>query len=663
MKGPTALLVLPGFIPLHKLRLAALAAGVLLAGTAVMSGRNTGQRATAQNPPPGQAPERPKTYSPYANRSYATRVYWGDQHLHTSFSPDAGLVGDRHDPDDAFRFARGEQIRSSSGQLVQLERPYDWMVVSDHAEYLGLPQAFMERNPAILRTESGRKWAEALKKGGEAGYEAFVQMTAELADGKASIPNDALLKLYRPIWHRAVEAAERNNKPGTFTAFNGFEWTQSIRGNNLHRIVVFRDGPDKTKQVLPFGEFDSVNVEDLWKYLADYEEKTGGRVMAIPHNSNLSCGQMFAPKTQAGRPFDRKYAAMRARFERIAEASQSKGDSETTPRLSPKDEFADFERWNKGNIFGLVATTPEMLPFNYCRSALKLGLEHEAKLGVNPFKLGLIGGSDEHTSLSTTRAENYFGVGTIAEPKAERWKEFFIKSPVSPKLNTFMWEMAPGGLGGVWARKNTREAIWDALYRREVYCTSGTRPTVRVFGGWDFTAKDLGNPEPVWVEQGYARGVPMGGDLTNAPSGKAPTFMVKAVCDPQGAYLDRVQIIKGWLGAGGKTHEKVIDVAWSGDRKRDPETGQVPLVGSTVDVKNATWTNTIGAPVLTGFWQDPEFDPARHAFYYVRVIEIPTPRWTAYDCKRFGVQMPDYVPMVVTNRAYTSPIWYTPRTN
>jgi hypothetical protein len=599
-------------------------------------------------------------YSPYAARTYATRVYWGDQHLHTSFSPDAGLVGNRLSPDDAFRFARGEALRSSSGQPVQLERPYDWLVVSDHAEYLGLPEAFAAGNPAILATASGKKWAEALKKGGKAGYEAFVQMTAELADGKGSIPPEALLKLYRPIWDRAVEAAERNNKPGTFTAFNGFEWTQSIRGNNLHRIVVFRDGPDKTKQIIPFSEFDSVHVEDLWRYMADYEQKTGGRVMAIVHNSNLSCGQMFAPQTKSGQPFTKEYAALRARFERLAEASQSKGDSETTPELSPKDLLADFERWNKGNIFGLIATTPEMLPFNYVRSGLKLGLEHQARIGINPFKLGMIGGSDAHTSLSTTRAESYFGVGTIAEPKPERWKEFFIKSPVSPKLNTYMWEMAPGGLGGVWARENTREAIWDAMERREVYCTSGTRPTVRVFGGWDFTQSDLSKPDPVWVEQGYGRGVPMGGDLTKAPMGKVPTFMIKALCDTDGAYLDRVQIIKGWLDSAGATQEKIIDVAWSGDRKPDPNTGQVALVGSTVDLKNATWTNTIGAPVLTGFWKDADFNPAQLAFYYVRVIEIPTPRWTAYDAKRFGVTMTDYVPMTVTNRAYTSPIWYSP---
>jgi hypothetical protein len=388
-----------------------------------------------------QASPQSQYYSPYAEGRHPTRVYWGDQHLHTSHSPDAGLVGDRLGPDEAFRFARGEQLVSSTGQLVRLERPYDWLVVSDHAEYLGLPRAFMRRDPDILKTESGKRWAEDLKEGGEKGYQAFVQMTAEFADAKPSIPRNALTLLYRRIWDRTVDAAERNNRPGVFSAFTGFEWTQSINGNNLHRIVVFRDGADRTKQILPFSEFDSVNPEDLWKYLADYEEKTGGRAMAIPHNSNLSTGTMFAPSTVAGtrpmamgpvegKPFDAKYAAMRARFERLVEVSQSKGDSETTPQLSPDDPFADFERWNKGNIFGLIATTPEMLPFNYVRSALKLGLQHQAKLGVNPFKFSFIGGSDQHTGLSTTRAENYFGVGTIAEPKPGRWKEYFLKSPV-----------------------------------------------------------------------------------------------------------------------------------------------------------------------------------------------------------------------------------------
>ena len=598
-------------------------------------------------------------YSPYADPQHPTRVFWGETHLHTSFSPDAGLVGDHLDPDSALRLVRGEQIQSSSGQPIRLEAPYDWIVVTDHSEYFGLPQAFKAHDADILKTASGKKWAAALEQGGQAGYQAFVEMTAEFASGKPSIPRDALTTLYRTTWQRSIESAERNTKPGVFSVLSGFEWTQSIKGNNLHRTVVFRDGPERTGQVVPFSEFDGVDPEDLWKYMADYEAKTGGRVLAIEHNPNLSGGLMFAPQTWSGKPFDSAYAAMRARFEPLVETSQSKGDSETSPELSPDDPFANFERWNKTNIFGMNTTTPDMLPYNYVRSALKLGLQHQAKLGVNPFKFGMIGASDEHTSLSTTRAENYFGVGTIAEPKAERWKEYFLKSPVSPKLDSYMWEMAPGGLTGAWARENTREAIWDALYRREVYTTSGTRITLRVFGGWDFSPKDLDQPEWIWIDQGYARGVPMGGDLTSAPAGKAPTFLIKAQYDPAGAYLDRVQIIKGWLDGSGQTHEKVIDVAWSGDRKVDPSTGRVPLVGSTVDLQNATWTNTIGAPALTGFWRDPEFDPNQLAFYYVRVLEIPTPRWTAYDVKRFGVKMDPQVPMTVTNRAYSSPIWYS----
>jgi hypothetical protein len=620
------------------------------------------RRAIAQDVPhpSGEGVLRPKTYSPYVYRTYATRVYWGDQHLHTSFSADAGLVGDRLGPDDAFRFARGEQLRSSTGQLVQMERPYDWLVVSDHAEYVGLLQAFAEADPAVLNNPTGRKWAEAYKRGGQAGYDAFLQITRDFADGKASIPADVRTKLTRPIWERSIEAAERNNRPGQFTAFIGFEWTQNIKGNNLHRVVVFRDGADRAKQVLPFGEFDGVDPEDLWKYMDAYEQKTGGRVLAIPHNSNLSGGLMFASKTWTGKDFDRQYAETRARFERLVEASQSKGDSETTPLLSPNDEFANFEKWDKTNLFALIATTPEMLPFNYCRSALKLGLVHEEKLGVNPFKFGLIGGTDIHTSLSTTRAENFFGIAPNSEPKPDRWKEAFIPCRFDPNLTMHIWQVAPGGMGGVWARENTREAIWDAMERKETYCTTGTRPTVRVFGGWDFTAKDLASPDSVWAEQGYDRGVPMGGDLTDPPKGKAPTFMIKALCDPEGGYLDRIQIVKGWLDGEGKTHEKVFDVAWSGDRKPDPKTGKVPPVGNTVEVENATWTNTIGAPLLTGFWQDPDFDPALRAFYYVRVIEIPTPTWLAYDAKRFGGKIPEYAPMTVTNRAYTSPIWYSP---
>ncbi|MFO0965098.1 MAG: DUF3604 domain-containing protein [Gemmataceae bacterium] len=610
--------------------------------------------------PDPKAFERPKLYSPYADRRFATRVYWGDQHLHTALSCDAGMLGDRLGPDDAFRFARGEQMRSSTGQLVQLDRPLDWLVVSDHAEYLGMSIALADLDPALLATPRGKQWERDFKKGGKYAIAAFHEMVADMTTLKSSLPASALPKLMRPAWDRAIAAAEKNNAPGAFTAFIGYEWTQHVNGNNLHRVVVFRDGADRVKQVIPFSAFDSADPEDLWKYMAAYEEKTGGRVLAIPHNSNISGGMMFAAKTWKGKPFDKEYAEMRMRFERLVEATQSKGDSETTPLLSPTDEFVNFERWDKANLTSSIATTPEMLPFNYCRSAFKMGLDYQAKLGANPFKFGLVGGTDQHTSLATTRAENYFGVGVIVEPKPGRWKLPFMENPKDPKLNTYIWECAPGGLGGVWARENTREAIWDAMERKETYATTGTRPVVRVFGGWDFNAKDLGAPDPVWVEDGYDRGVPMGGDLTSAPKGKSPTFMIKALCDPDGAFLDRVQIVKGWLDAKGETQEKVIDVAWSGSRKPDPKTGKVPLVGNTVDVKNATWTNTIGAPFLTGFWKDPDFDPALHAFYYVRVIEIPTPTWLAYDAKRFGEKMPDYAPMTVTNRAYTSPIWYSP---
>ena len=382
----------------------------LLFTAVVMTGwLGPGRMVTAQDvSPPNPEQQRPKNYSPYVDRGYPVNVYWGDQHLHTSFSSDAGLVGDRLGPDEAFRFARGEQLRSSTGQLARLERPYDWLVVSDHAEYIGLSSAFANADPAILDTPTGKRWAEGFKHGGKAGYAAFLQMTVDFATGKSSIPADALAKLTRPTWERSIAAAEQNNEPGKFTAFIGFEWTQTVRGNNLHRVVVFRDGADRAKQVLPYSEFDSADPEDLWKYMEAYEAKTGGRVLAIPHNSNLSGGVMFASVTWSGKPIDKKYAATRARFERLVEASQTKGDSETTPRLSPQDEFANFERWDKANIFGTIATTPEMLPYNYVRSALKLGLEHEAKLGVNPFKFGLVGGTDIHTSLSTTRRRKLF---------------------------------------------------------------------------------------------------------------------------------------------------------------------------------------------------------------------------------------------------------------
>jgi hypothetical protein len=404
----------------------------------------------------------------------------------------------------------------------------------------------------------------------------------------------------------------------------------------------------------PLGSDDPV---DLWKWLAGYEEKTGGDVLAIAHNGNLSNGLMFPMVEQFGRPVDKGYAHERARWERLYEMTQTKGTGEAHPFLSPNDEFADFEIWDKANLDGSVPKTKEMLQFEYARRALQNGLLLEQKLGTNPYRFGLIGSSDAHTGLAAMEEDNFFGKTAPQEPGPERMGATFFSDPKTG-VTVMDWEVGASGYAAVWATENTREAIFDAMERREAYATTGSRLVVRFFGGWDFEAKDAQDRMPARV--GYAKGVPMGGDLKQAPAGKAPAFLVAALKDPIGANLDRIQVVKGWVDAKGEAQEKVYDVAWSGDRKPDPKTGKVPSVGSSIDVANATWTNTIGAPELIAVWKDPAFDPAQRAFYYARVVEIPTPRWTAYDVKRLGAKPLPGTRMTVTERAYTSPIWYTP---
>jgi hypothetical protein len=456
----------------------------------------------------------------------------------------------------------------------------------------------------------------------------------------------------RTAWDREIAAAEKYYQPGTFTTFIGFEWTSMPNSANLHRVVVFRDGAHRTRQILPLSAFDTQDPEELWDYLAAYERKTGGKALAIPHNGNVSAGLMFSA------PVDRAYAERRMKWEPLYEVTQIKGDGETTPVLSPTDEFADFERWDTTTLGGTIVTTKDMLPRNYARSALRMGLQHEARVGANPFKFGMIGSTDSHTALSTPGEENFFGKVVPNEPSPKRAEEVLWKaSNGDPKLATYGYSMGAGGYAAVWARENTREAIFAAMQKKEVYATTGTRILVRVFAGWDFKPEDLERPD--FAERGYRDGVAMGGDLTKAPKGAAPVFLVHAFRDPDGANLDRIQIVKGWLDGDDDTHEQVFDVALSDGRAAGPD-GRVPPVGNTVDVKNATWTNTIGDSLLSGYWKDPAFEADRRAFYYVRVIEIPTPRWTAYDAKRFGITMPPDVPMTVTDRAYTSPIWYTP---
>ncbi len=421
-------------------------------------------------------------------------------------------------------------------------------------------------------------------------------------------------------------------------------------------MVIYRDDGDKAGRQLPFTLEDSPDPEALWKNLRAYEEKTGGDVLAIPHNGNLSNGIMFDDRTLSGKKIKEAYAQERIRWEPLYEATQIKGDGETHPFLSPDDEFADYETWDVGNLDLSAAKTDDMLEGEYARSALKKGLDFEEKLGVNPYKFGMIGSTDAHTSLPAVAEENFFGKHAGAEPAADRWSHPFMKTDQGQLLG---WQQVSSGFAGVWATENTRAAIWDAMKRKETYATTGSRMMVRFFGSFDFEPEDANTRNPASV--GYAKGVPMGGDLRGATEGKAPGFLVAALRDPIGANLDRIQIVKGWRDADGNLEEKVYDVVWGDAETRAPEeSGKLPPVGNTVDVANATWTNTIGDPELIGFWEDPDFDAAERAFYYVRVLEIPSPRWTAYDAKRFGVKMDAEVPMTTQERAYTSPIWYTP---
>jgi Protein of unknown function (DUF3604) len=598
------------------------------------------------------------SYSPYAGRNYPTRPFFGDTHLHTSASFDAGAFGCRLGPRDGYRLARGEEVRASTGQQVKLSRPLDFLVVADHSDNMGFFPDLLAGKPELLANETGRGWYELIQSG--RGAEAAVDIIKQFSTG--TFPKDLVYapgtRAYRSAWHDTIAAAEEFNDPGRFTAFIGFEWTSNTNGNNLHRNVIFRDGGDHARQVEPFTTmkpFGSDDPRDLWKWMADYEARTGGSMLAIAHNGNLSNGRMFPIiESFTGKPIDLAYAENRSRWERLVEATQMKGDGETHPLLSPNDEFANFEKWDKGNLDLSEAKRPEMLEFEYVRSALKNGLKLEKSLGVNPYKFGLVGSTDAHTALAAAEEDNFFGKVTSSEPSPTRAEHVFIKTGQRVIMG---WEVSSSGYAAVWAQENTRESIWDAMHRRETYATTGSRMIVRFFGGFDFAAEDAHNRMPAAI--GYRKGVPMGGDLKAAPAGKSASFLVAAMKDPIGANLDRIQIVKGWMDSADVLHERVYDVVWSGDRKPGAD-GKLPAVGNTVDVKNATWTNTIGAPELITTWVDPDFDPKERAFYYVRVLEIPTPRWTAYDAKRFGVTMPPEVPMSTTERAYTSPIWYTP---
>jgi hypothetical protein len=599
-----------------------------------------------------------KEYSPYLNRGYPQRVFWGDTHVHTSYSTDAGMIGCRLGPEEAYRFALGEIVVASNGVRARLQRPLDFLVVADHAENLGLAPMVAEANPDLLKTDFGREIFELVQSGDYGA--AYTLWGTAMSAGKD--PLEGQDALTRSMWERITETAEKYNQPGRFTALIGFEWTSSPFGNNLHRNVIFRDDKAEADRVLPFSNYDSVDPADLWRWMAAYEEKTGGRMLAIPHNGNLSNGLMFDDVTLSDKPLDRAYAERRMRWEPIYEITQIKGDGEAHPLLSPNDEFADYGTWDKGS-FGPQPKTEDMLPREYGREALKRGLEFEAKLGVNPFKFGVVGSTDTHTALATTQEDNYFGKATPAEPTADphRFNEIitgYFQEEDGPDITIRHVQTLAAGLAAVWATENTREAIFDAMQRKEVYATTGTRMTVRVFAGWDFEPSDIHRPD--FAHLGYTRGVPMGGDLDDAPEGEAPTLVIRALRDPDGANLDRVQVIKGWLSSSGELEERIYDVAVSDGRAIGADGSCTTPVGNTVNVEEASFTNTIGDPMLFAFWRDPDFDPSERAFYYVRVLEIPTPRWTTYDAAFFGIELPQDVPASQQERAYTSAIWYTP---
>ena len=657
-----------------------------------------------------------QSYSPYVDRNYPENVYWGDTHLHTYLSGDAYSLGTTITPDQAYRFAKGETIRATGGDDVRMRRPLDFLMVADHAENLGALPALVAGDPSLLSTEHGKKFAKVLADSPALPdvlraktldeYNAG-SMALSMAKGAWGGEYGIGDEFKREVWESVVGVAEKHNDPGKFTTFAGYEY--SSNPPMLHRNVLYLGGPDDTLTTLPYSKYDSPNPENLWAYLESYRKNTGSDVISIPHNSNLSRGGMFMTVTYDGKPISADYARIRSSIEPLVEVTQIKGDSETHPFISPDDEFADHESWGglttlpkktalesdpgkkpqpesnkpkskteakptarnmsskevkteaKPNARNMPSkevktgaipnaknmSSKEIARASYARSALQTGLDIEAKVGVNPYKFGMIGATDAHTGLATVDEDNFWGKMGANEPSPYRARA----------LATF----SASGYAAVWATENTREAIFAAMKRREVYATTGPRMTLRFFGGWNYAEGDAQRPDI--AEVGYQLGVPMGGDLTQSKKtkNKALSFLIRATKDPDGANLDRVQVVKGWRTRKGKLLEKVYDVAWSGHRTISSD-GVLPAVGSTVNLADASYQNTIGSPELSVAWTDPDFNNAEAAVYYVRVLQIPTPRWTTYDAKVYGLkEIQQKPPATLQERAYSSPIWYTPR--
>lgn len=586
-------------------------------------------------------------YSP-AVRQPVTRLFWGDTHLHTVLSADANINGTRLTAEDSYRFARGETVVADNGIAARLRQPLDFLAVTDHSEYLGVYAGLRAGDENLEGWKVGEQWSQMLAENKLKELGTAFANSIQSTDDALKVPESFRYN----TWRSVAETADTFNEPDHFTAFAAYEWTSMVSGDNLHRVVIYRDGADTVSRQLPFTAQDSSDPEDLWQALAGYEEMTGGEVLAIAHNGNVSNGKMFAPETLRGKALDRDYAERRARWEPVYEVTQVKGDGEAHPTLSPTDEFADFETWDGGNITLTAPKEDWMLRYEYARSGLKEGLRHNSRVGANPFRFGMIGSTDSHTALSTAAEDNFFGKFVESEPDPDR------ATRKMSKMLQESWELGASGLAAIWAEENTREALFRAIKRREVYGTTGPRIRLRFFGGWAFD-DDL-QLQAGYAETAYRDGVPMGGELAPLAAEGAPRFLVVAEKDPNGANLDRIQIVKGWLDEDGETHEKIYDVALSDQRQPHPQTGAVRPLPSTVDVEAATYTNSVGAAALATVWTDPGFDPAQSAFYYVRVLEIEKPRWTTIDARYFDIEVPEEAPMTVKDRAYSSPIWYTP---
>jgi hypothetical protein len=600
-------------------------------------------------------------------------LYWGDTHLHTSYSPDAFLMQNRSaTPDTAYNYARGlPVIHPLHRARVQIGTPLDFLVVSDHAEFMGVVPKILQGDPLVVGTPTGKRYQEMAAAGRE--MDLFRDLIAQV-NGVIPLNEDLNSpEVNSAVWGEIMDAADRHNAPGEFTAFMGWEWTSTPGGANLHRVVIMRDGREVGERLIPYSSLSSDKPEDLWAWLDKTSAETDGQFMAIPHNSNISAGKMFPLQDSEGAILSPDYVANRMRWEPLVEMTQIKGDSETHPNLSPTDEFADFETYdhliaaegaessivfsdaflgelNEGDR-SFIQRNPERIEQvgDYVRSALLRGLVLENRIGGNPYKFGLIGSTDSHSGLASAEENNFHGKMALDSTPENKAKDIIP--------GTRGWDMGAAGLVAVWAEENTRASLFDAMRRKEVYATSGPRIALRFFAGWDFSGADLGQD---LAAAGYDRGVPMGGELTAAPPGRSPAFLVMAMKDPVDANLDRIQIVKGWLDEAGMPQERIFDVAWSGDRQPDAG-GRLPPVGNTVDVKSGSYSNTIGDTQLAAAWTDPEFDPAISAFYYVRVLQIPTPRHTLLDAIALGIDPAETGhPASIQDRAYSSPIWYNP---